>query len=114
MGASFLLYVSYRDAAQQFLWGKWHLKALKWDHKTGVLFQRMKTRCLRFKDLLTVFAVAITVSSTLNTPLQSDFSERMNKSGMRTGSKATAAMLHQGRGMLRCGAWHGEHNGQGI
>lgn len=108
MGASILLYVSGRDVTQQFLWGKWYLKALKWDHETGELFQRMKTRCLQFKDLI---ILPITVSSTLNTPLQSDFSERINKSGMTTGSKATAA---RGRMMLSCGAWHTEHNGQGT
>ena len=82
MGAAFLLYKSYRDATQQFLWGKRHLKGLKWDHKTHMLFQRRQTLCLRFKDVLTVFAIAITVSSTLNTPLHSNFSERINKSGM--------------------------------
>lgn len=39
-------------------------------------------QCLCFKDLLTAFAIAITVSSTLNTPVQSNFSEMINKRGM--------------------------------
>lgn len=34
--------------------------------------------------------MSITVSPTLNTPLQSDFGERIDKSEMTTGSKAIA------------------------
>lgn len=39
-------------------------------------------QCLCFKNLLTDFAIAITVSSTLNTPVQSNFSKMINKRGM--------------------------------
>lgn len=105
MGASFLLYFSYRDATQQFLWRKRHLKALKWDHKTDMLFQRRQTSCLQFKDLLTVFAIAIAVSSTLNTPLQSNFSERINKSRIWSGREATAAKLLWWGRMLSGTSW---------